>query len=312
MSTGRAILLESMKKLYTVYEETGGKELQIKDQLVEEGSKNAFEANKILLVKKLDLTREKINERDELAKKNKKSNQRVIRLNQNIKKMIRYLKKDYSHLEDIHRRSAKKKLFGKQTDPRELAQQAEDLKLIKAHVDQVEKLDKRRFEEGYTGDEKGDSARKQLLSINDEEENSSEQKKPLMSEHLINEEDLPKDARDYGNLPRINIEASLSQVHLYKKQMDEGLDLFSKKIDQLKIMSEDIGTELDEQNQLLDNMNDKAENEIDRLKKLNEKTEQAQKLANDSLRICCIVLGLSIVAIVIAGVAIYLVQFFKG
>lgn len=58
MATGNAIVLDSMRRLYKVYEETGGKELQIKDQLEEVTGKNIFEANKILLVRKLDLTRE--------------------------------------------------------------------------------------------------------------------------------------------------------------------------------------------------------------------------------------------------------------
>ena len=58
MATGNAIVLDSMRRLYKVYEETGGKELQVKDQLDDETRKNVFEASKILLVRKLDVTRE--------------------------------------------------------------------------------------------------------------------------------------------------------------------------------------------------------------------------------------------------------------
>ncbi|EFC49808.1 predicted protein [Naegleria gruberi] len=309
MASGNAIVLDSMRRLMKVYEETGGKELQIKDQLDDETRKNVFEANKILLVRKLDLTREKINERDEAMKKNK-NNTRVIKLNQNIKKMLRYLRKDYQHLESIHKNAAKKKFFGKQADPRELAQQQEDLKLLNLHVTQVEKLDKRRFENGGEPlDSKEASKRKELFSIN-EEDNTPSQSKPLISEFLLNEEDLPQDARDYGNLPRINIEESLTQVQMYKKQMDQGLDAFSKKIEKLKHITDDIGSELDEQNKLLENIGDKVDNELERLKNLNERTEKANKLANQSTKICLIMLAVSIITVIVGGVAVWLVYFF--
>ncbi|KAG2393298.1 hypothetical protein C9374_006829 [Naegleria lovaniensis] len=307
MATGNAIVLDSMRRLYKVYEETGGKELQIKDQLEEVTGKNIFEANKILLVRKLDLTREKINERDEAMKKNK-NNTRVIKLNQNIKKMLRYLRKDYQSLENIHKNSSKKRFFGKQPDPREMAQQQEDLKLLLAHISQVEKLDKRRFEEEY--DSQNNEKRKQLFSINEDETEKKGQPSSLISEHLLHEEDLPQDARDYGNLPRINIEESLTQVSMYKKQMDQGLDMFSKKIEKLKYISEDMSSELDEQNKLLGSIGDKVDDEIEHLKRLNERTDQANKLANQSTKICLILLAVSIITVIVGGVTVWLVYFF--
>jgi len=201
-----------------------------------------------------------------------------------------------------------KRFFGKQPDPRELAQQQEDLKLVLLHVEQVEKLDKRRFEDDFNS-ATGSSDRKKLLSIN-EEDSVDTSKKSLISEHLLREEDLPQDARDYGDLPRINIEESLTQVQMYKKQMDEGLDVFSKKIEKLRYVAEDIGSELDEQNKLLEHIGDKVDDEIERLKKLNEKTDQANKIANQSTKICLIMLGVSIITVIVGGVAVYLIYFF--
>ena len=97
---------------------------------------------------------------------------------------------------------------------------------------------------------------------------------------------------------------------MYKKQMDQGLDAFSKKIEKLKHITDDIGSELDEQNKLLENIGDKVDNELERLKNLNERTEKANKLANQSTKICLIMLAVSIITVIVGGVAVWLVYFF--
>lgn len=86
--------------------------------------------------------------------------------------------------------------------------------------------------------------------------------------------------------------------------------MFSKKIEKLKYISEDMSSELDEQNKLLESIGDKVDDEIEHLKRLNERTDQANKLANQSTKICLILLAVSIITVIVGGVTVWLVYFF--
>ena len=214
---------------------------------------------------------------------------------------------DLSKLQSIFEKNSKKKMF-KKIDPVLLSTQRSDIDLIKRHVDELEQLSKRKYERDKKSSTKDlDSTTSNLLEGADDLDDDRNNRGGLSG--IVMEQDLPNDATK-SNLPQIDISVALQKVNDIQKKIDEGLDVFSKKLDDLHQMSITIGSELTEQNMMLKNIDEKVDKEIDRLKHLNEKVDDALAKVGGSNKLMCIVCIVIIIVVMAACALIFLVSYF--
>jgi len=104
-----------MAKLSNIYVEAGGEaNLDVEAELLREKNITSFDSLKLILAKKMQLTREKIFERDQLmeldkSKKGKKQQPQnrtdLIEINNKIRTMLGFLKRDFDQLNTMHEKS---------------------------------------------------------------------------------------------------------------------------------------------------------------------------------------------------------------
>jgi hypothetical protein len=228
----RGVLKDCLERLYNTYEAAGGEKFKKEEELQINYNETGFEANKLILAKKLELIREKINQRDELVKTKKGNSQRMVKLNNDIRLMIRFVRKDFDLIKSNILKARQSRWFKKNPDPSLIETQDKDLEIIEMHLKEVEALDKRRFggppsfRENNTNsinNAASDSVRSKLMGTDP----NDDKKTPLLKNSaIVLETDLLEDPRD-TNLPHIDISKSLLLVEENKKKMDEGLDIFS-------------------------------------------------------------------------------------
>ncbi|KAG2383607.1 hypothetical protein C9374_004278 [Naegleria lovaniensis] len=144
----------------------------------------------------------------------------------------------------------------------------------------------RKYDRDSKKNPKEDSTTSHLLQGADELDN--ENKNDGGMEGVVLEQNLPDDATK-SQLPSIDISQAMLKVQDMQKQIDQGLDVFSKKLDDLHQMSLDIGSELNEQNRLLEQIDKKVEEEVTKLKNLNARVESALDKVGGSNKIMCII-----------------------
>lgn len=329
-----------MITLNDIYKESGGKEnLQIESELEQEHQENVtgFEAIKILLVKKLEIVRHKLQERDQmneqqekLKKKNNKqwSKNKIVQIEQknHIRKMILFLKRDLENLQRSHQKSQKKKIlqiFGKfsnedqQANKQIIDQQKQDLDLFERHIHEIELLFKRETLHQQHSEE--DEQKRNLLSLNKtdsaedilkqegKQDLLEDEKKPL----IVKEEDLPRDPM-FSNLPKIDISKSLSTVEKNKKMIDEGLKKFGEKIDKLNTMTEEIADEIDVQQNVINKVDRHADLVNVTVKDVNEKVEEQINSVSSTIRYIILLIILIVITVLVAICALFICYMLKA
>ncbi|KAL0480212.1 SYP71 [Acrasis kona] len=287
----RGAIKSSLNRLYKTYEAAGGTKFKQEEEVQMIYNETGFEANKLIFAKKLDLVREKINQRDEAVKSSKGNSTRLAKLNQEVRVMIRVVAKDLDEMKTRIMKGRQTRFFKKALDPEVIIQQDKDIAIMDAHLREVEKLNKRKSD--------NPTALESLLGSDTKKENKS----PLL-DHLIMESELQQDPRD-SQLPRIDISKSLAMVEENKKKMDKGLDIFEKKLDQLKQMASDIGTELDESNAMLDTIDNKVGEQQEKIQLLNDRTEKAINQVNNTTRLAIVLCLVCILMVMVVVAAIY-------
>lgn len=105
---------ECMAKLNNIYSQAGGEaNLDVEAELMKERNITSFDSLKLLLAKKMQLTREKIHERDTImdndknSKRAKKPQNRtdLIEINNKIRTMFAFMKRDFEQLSTMHDKS---------------------------------------------------------------------------------------------------------------------------------------------------------------------------------------------------------------
>lgn len=116
----RTQMKDLMKRLHSVYEETGGQRLQVQEEFDYRQTVNGFDALLVLVAKKLQLIRERINSRDEAImshhggrKKGSKrdrgdAERRIIQLSNDVRKMVSFVRADVRKLVNMHERGLKR------------------------------------------------------------------------------------------------------------------------------------------------------------------------------------------------------------
>ncbi|KAL9647223.1 hypothetical protein ABK040_012575 [Willaertia magna] len=304
MPVSRGVMQDCIKRLVVVYEQTSGEKFNKEEDEVQGLSQ--FDAQKYIIAKKIMATREKIKQRDTT-----KGGVNVrARLSNDVKKMIKAIKTDdFAKLTQYHTKTMKKKLF-KKVDPTLIAAQESDIQLIRKHIAELEALSLRRYERKNNKNGIQDATTSSLLEGAEDDNNEKGNKNNDAGQMIVLEQDLPDDATK-SKLQTIDISGALAKINDIQSQIDQGLDVFSKKLDDIHQMAKDIGSELDEQNMLLDEMDKKVNTHLESLKNLNMKVENALDKVGGSNKLMCIIFILIVITICLGALLIFLVSYFQ-
>eukprot|EP01080_Neovahlkampfia_damariscottae_P000326 gene326-6740_t len=253
-----------METLHRTHKEAGGQKI-IKNQ-------NAFDALKILIVEKIELTKKNILKREE---KNL-TPVATAKLNQNIRHMISFVERDLKKLEKVSKNDQKEEVF-----------------LISKHVDELKYLDKKRFKKITKGFEQD----KDLNVISGDDNDDSSKRRISL---------LFQDNDEYSLLPPIDISESEKRIKDFKRELDQGIDSFSAKLMQLKTLALETSDEVELQNKYIENINSKVSNETTSLLKMNKRSDEIVEQVSSSTKLCFIFILLAILIIILSIVFIYL------
>lgn len=274
-----------MGKLYKTYKESGGILNEEQEQQIDLTKMSVYDATKVLLVKKIEATRQQLHHRDELFSISQQGRTTVtIQLDQKIRNMLRYIKNDFEKLSKIVQTEQIKRLLGSPSKEYIENQQMKeiDLDLIEKHIEEVEAMFKRR-----KPSIENDRNDKQSLKNNEEVA-------------LIFSSQLPNDPLD-SSFPSIDISKSLENVKNNNQRIEKTLDIFTGKLSALKDIVIDTGYELNSQNKILSDIEMKNISETTAIERLNLRATSVTTGINATLRITiafvCITILLTLVAV---------------
>ncbi|KAJ3189333.1 hypothetical protein HDU85_002962 [Gaertneriomyces sp. JEL0708] len=210
-----------------------------------------------------------------------------------IRVAIRALKEQSQRLAEIVAKEERKKK-GKELDPDDrLHSRKETLDLCQRHIEELENLEKRRFNDQYG------EARVELLS-------------GARAGHARNRktgattEEPPPDPFLNSELPDIDVEEDLKRIGERNKLIDQDLDEIGAGVARLKDIANDLGNELDRQNDVLVEIERGVESNLDRVDNLNIKMKKTLDgmMKGDRFIVNCV-----LVCVVLALVAFIAGQF---
>lgn len=111
-------MTDLMFRLKKTYKESGGR---LEEDNLEEITKNmnAFDALKVLVANKLEKVRNHLSRRDELLEKNENNkNTRIIKMESEIRQMIKFIKGDLEKLQAMHKKVRKIQLIFQEKNQR--------------------------------------------------------------------------------------------------------------------------------------------------------------------------------------------------
>lgn len=200
-------------------------------------------------------------------------------------------------------------IFAAKIDPKIVEEQSKDVVLLQRHMSEIERLERKRPDEDDEADEEEKKQRASLFGDKQQlMDESTKLNQPLLGKSL--DEQLPDDPCD-SNLPALDISKSLAVVDEYKKQLDQGLDDFEKKVDALREIATGMHESLDRQDTLLNKIDNKVDREQKKLDDLNYRVEDAIVQVSSSTRwtiILIIVVVLSVIFLVVFAYVAYWIQ----
>eukprot|EP01027_Heterolobosea_sp_BB2_P017333 GEZU01024573.1.p1 GENE.GEZU01024573.1~~GEZU01024573.1.p1 ORF type:complete len:180 (-),score=64.32 GEZU01024573.1:119-658(-) len=140
-------MTDLMRRIDVVYKACGGGEKE-KDDAATEGMDD-FGKMKYEIAQKVIEIREDIKRRDHMAanRENGASRTEILKLSQKIRKDIKAIQEQEQQLQEIFKKMQRKKTKKKnKAEEDAMAKRQEILEVIRLHVKEVERLDKRRFE----------------------------------------------------------------------------------------------------------------------------------------------------------------------
>jgi len=283
-----------MEKLYKTYKETGGILNEEQEQQIDLTKMTAYDATKVLLVKKIEAIRQQLHHRDEISSIPHQGRTTVtIQLDQKIRNMLRYIKNDFEKLSKIVQTEHTRRHQGQTSKEYIESQQMKeiDLDLIEKHIEEVEAMFKRRkssIENGPTDKQSG---------------NSNEEVALIFSSQL------PNDPLD-SSFPSIDVSKSLENVKKNNQRIEETLDIFSGKVSALKDVIIDTGYELYSQNKIQSNIEMKNSTETTAIERLNLRATSVRDGVNITLRITIAFICITILLTLIAVFILFIVTIF--
>ncbi|KAI9100378.1 hypothetical protein DFS34DRAFT_578611 [Phlyctochytrium arcticum] len=206
-----------------------------------------------------------------------------------IRVAIRGIKEGVTRMGEIVGKEERKKRKDEESVQR-LAHRKEILELCQRHIEEVENLEKRKFNDQYT------DARVELLRGNQGGAGKG---------GGASEEEPPPDPFA-SELPDIDVEDDLKRIGERNKQIDQDLDDIGAGVARLKDIANDMGNELDRQNDVLDEIERGVDSALDRVDNLNVKMRKAVDgvMKGDRFIVNCV-----LVCVVLALVAFIAGQF---
>ncbi|KAJ8331471.1 hypothetical protein QVD99_001739 [Batrachochytrium dendrobatidis] len=210
-----------------------------------------------------------------------------------IRVMIKTLKEQTARMQEIVDKEGRKK---RPKDPALVAEHKEILELCKQHVDECENLEKRRQADGYAAD------RIELFSGDGNNTNGGDG----VSGAGHGDNDDHNDPFTHSDLPDIDVEEDLKAIKNRNKDINQDLENIGVGVAKLKEIALDMGQELENQNQNLDNLDHKVEGALDHVDNINITMKKTLDgvMKGDKFMVNCILL-----CVVLALVAFISTQF---
>ncbi|KAJ3408758.1 hypothetical protein HDV05_004767 [Chytridiales sp. JEL 0842] len=241
-----ASMRDAMQRLQTIYENTCPEAIAAK---AAELGLDEFQRLRKKIHADVRGVRQALKEREDLLTTSGTSPE-TAEASYRIRIMIKGLKEASARMQDIVNKEAKKKTTSEEKSVK-IEQHKEILDLVKQHIEEVENLEKRRFNEGFALDRSelmsggravgGSGGHKGVGVYGGKYENTQED--PFMS----------------SQIPDIDVEDDFKNINAKNEQIDEDLEVIGQGVQKLKELANDMGRELDAQNDQLKDV-DKAVN----------------------------------------------------
>ncbi|KAJ3197040.1 hypothetical protein HK101_006503 [Irineochytrium annulatum] len=205
-----------------------------------------------------------------------------------IRLMIRGLKESATRMNEIVAKEAKKKKNMKDPEKLEKVEQRKEiLDLINKHIEEVENLEKRRINEGYTLD------RTELLSGGKPGIGGTGGHRGVGTYGTGDAKPQnPDDPYTQTDLPDIDVEEDFKAINEKNKAIDEDLEHIGAGVKKLKEMANAMGQELDGQNEALNDVDRAVNKALDHVDNVNINMRKALDgmMKGDKFMINCILI----------------------
>ncbi|KAJ3283571.1 hypothetical protein HDU79_008954 [Rhizoclosmatium sp. JEL0117] len=206
-----------------------------------------------------------------------------------IRIMIRNLKESSGRMAEIVKKEERKK----SKDPakiEKLEQYKEIFDLTNKHIEEVESLEKRRFNEGYAMD------RKDLMQGATSKGISGMGGAAGVKGNYGGNYGDEKDPFNNTNLPDIDVEEDFKKMNEKNKAIDEDLEVIGAGVQKLKELALNMGNELDKQNEDLEEVDKAVNKALDHVDNVNVQMRKAVDgmMAGDKFMMNCILLRMQI------------------
>lgn len=177
-----------------------------------------------------------------------------------IRIAIRQLKEDYMRMSEIVQKETRKAAKKPPKDPEQLKARQEILQLCQQHIEELENLEKRKFNEAYMADRADlmGGASRQTYYAGGKGKGGEEAPDPFTNTEL----------RD------IDVDDDLRQIADRNAEIDKDLDAIGIGVTHLKNIAHEMGEELDRQNVALDDIEAGVDKALDHVDNLNIKMKK--------------------------------------
>ncbi|TPX33172.1 hypothetical protein SmJEL517_g03810 [Synchytrium microbalum] len=191
-----------------------------------------------------------------------------------IRVAIRSLKEELGRMDDIMAKEDKKK---KHKNPEEYAKRKEIAELCHKHVEEVEALEKKKFTDRVGSD------RIELMARSGDGARYRGNAAPGGGDPFMESDLAPIDP---------DVDEDFKKIKGKNQDIDNDLDVIGKGVSKLKDIANEMNTELDKQNEMLDAVDTKVNNALDHVDNVNIKMKVAleKMMRGDKFMINCILL----------------------
>ncbi|KAJ3021661.1 UNVERIFIED_CONTAM: hypothetical protein HDU68_009524 [Siphonaria sp. JEL0065] len=202
-----------------------------------------------------------------------------------IRIMIRTLKESSGRMAEIVKKEEKKK-SKEPAKIEKLAQYKEILELTNKHIEEVESLEKRRFNEGYAMD------RTDLMAGATNKGGISGVGTGGGRGNYGGHYAENKDPFNNTELPDIDVEENFKRMNEKNKAIDEDLEVIGQGVQKLKELAQNMGNELEKQNEDLEDVDKAVNKALDHVDNVNIQMRKAVDgmMAGDKFMMNCILL----------------------
>ncbi|KAJ3222404.1 hypothetical protein HDU78_011762, partial [Chytriomyces hyalinus] len=184
-----------------------------------------------------------------------------------IRIMVKNLKEGSARMTEIVKKEEKRLKAKDPAKVEKLAQQKEILDLTNKHIEEVESLEKRRFNDGYAMD------RTDLMAGATNKGISGVGNKGMVGNYGGNYE--KRDPFNETELPDIDVEEDFKNMNEKNKMIDQDLEEIGQGVQKLKELAQNMGNELEKQNEDLQDVDKAVNKALDHVDNVNIQMRKA-------------------------------------